>query len=232
LQTIGLLGGMSWESSIEYYRIVNEQVGKRLGGLHSARCLMDSVNFGEIEPLMAAGRWEEITDRLVQSARRLELAGADFLVICTNTMHKVAPQIQAAIGIPVLHIVDAVGSRVRSAGLRSVALLGTRFTMVEAFYRKRLTANHGLEVAIPTEAEIETVDRVIFEELCRGEIVDASRAAYRNIIARLASEGAEGVILGCTEIGLLIDEGDCPVPVFDTTRIHAEAAVDFALQEM
>lgn len=232
MQTIGLLGGMSWESSVEYYRIINEQVKERLGGLHSARCLMYSVNFGEIEPLMAAGRWEEILDRLVQAARSLELAGADFLVICTNTMHKLAPRIQAALGIPLLHIADAVAGRIKSAGLRSVALLGTRFTMVEEFYRKRLAANHGLTVSIPTEAEIETVDRVIFEELCRGRIVDASRSAYRAIIERMAGEGAQGVILGCTEIGLLVSEGDCSIPLFDTTRIHAEAAVDFALQEL
>ncbi|MGD8367715.1 MAG: aspartate/glutamate racemase family protein [Desulfobacterales bacterium] len=232
MQTIGLLGGMSWESSIEYYRIVNEKVNERLGGLHSARCLLYSVNFGEIEPLMATGQWEEITERLVQAARSLELAGADFLVICTNTMHKIAPQIQAAVGIPLLHIADAVASRIRSAGMRSVALLGTRFTMVEDFYRKRLAEQHGLRVSTPTEGEIETVDRVIFEELCRGKIVDASRAAYRAIVERMAGEGAQAVILGCTEIGLLIKEGDCSIPLFDTTRIHAEAAVDFAMQEI
>lgn len=232
MQTIGLLGGMSWESSIEYYRIINEQVTERLGGLHSARCLMYSVNFGEIEPLMAAGQWEEILDRLVQAARSLELAGADFLVICTNTMHKLAPRIQAALGIPLLHIADAVAVRVKSAGMRSVALLGTRFTMVEDFYRDRLAANHGLAVSIPTEAEIETVDRVIFEELCRGKIVETSREAYCAIIERMAAEGAEGVILGCTEIGLLVKEEDCSIPLFDTTRIHAEAAVAFALQEL
>jgi aspartate racemase len=232
VQTIGLLGGMSWESSIEYYRIVNEQVGKRRGGLHSARCVLYSVNFGEIEPLMSAGRWEDITDRLVQAAKRIELAGADFLLICTNTMHKVAPQVQAAIGIPLLHIADAAGSRIRSAGIRSVALLGTRFTMVEDFYRKRLARQYGLTVSIPTETEIDTVDRVIFEELCRGKIADGSKTAYRKIIERMAAEGAEAVVLGCTEIGLLVKEGDCSIPMFDTTRIHAEAAVDFALQEL
>lgn len=232
MQTIGLLGGMSWESSIEYYRIVNEQVGKRLGGLHSARCLMYSVNFGEIEPLMSAGRWQDIADRLAQAAKRLELAGADFLLICTNTMHKVAPQIQAAIDIPLLHIADAAGSRIKTAGIVSVALLGTRFTMVEDFYRKRLSQYYGLTVSIPTEAEIETVDRVIFEELCRGKILDASKAAYGRIIERMAGEGAEAVVLGCTEIGLLVKEGDGSIPMFDTTRIHAEAAVDFALQEI
>jgi aspartate racemase len=223
---------MSWESSIEYYRIVNEQVQERLGGLHSARCLMLSVDFAEIEPLMAENRWDEITDRLVQSCRSLELAGADFLVICTNTMHKVAPQIQAAVDIPLLHIADAVGSRIRSAGIRSVALLGTRFTMVEDFYRERLAKNHGLAVSIPSEIEIETVDRVIFEELCRGRLLDDSRTAYRNIIERMAAEGARAVVLGCTEIGLLVKERDCSIPLFDTTRIHAEAAVDFALQEI
>ena len=232
MQTIGLLGGMSWESSIEYYRIVNEQVQERLGGLHSARCLMLSVDFAEIEPLMAENHWDEITDRLVQAARCLELAGADFLVICTNTMHKVAPQIQAAVGIPLLHIADAVGNRMKSAGMRSVALLGTRFTMVEGFYRERLARNYGLAVSIPAESEIETVDRVIFEELCRGKRFDASSAAYKNIIERMAAEGAEAVVLGCTEIGLLVKDGDCSIPLFDTTQIHAEAAVDFALQEM
>ena len=230
MQTIGLVGGMSWESSVEYYRIVNERVKKRLGGLHSARCLMLSVDFAEIEYLMRTAQWEEITDRLIQAAQRLELAGADFLLICTNTMHKVAPQVQEAVGIPLLHIADATGAKIRAAGLHHVALLGTRATMVETFYRQRLERNYGLKVTIPEEKEIEDINRIIFDELCLGNIEGASRNRYLSIMERMASAGAEGVILGCTEIGLLVGSADCPVPLFDTTRIHAEAAVDFALQ--
>ncbi len=232
MQTIGLLGGMSWESSIEYYRIVNERIQQRLGGLHSARCLMFSVDFGEIEPLMTAGHWDEITERLVQAARSLELAGADLLVICTNTMHKLAPQIQEAVGIPLLHIADAAGARIRAAGLGHVALLGTRATMVEPFYRQRLERNYGLQVSVPSAEEIEDIDRVIFEELCRGRIESASKSRYLQIMERMVAEGAQGVILGCTEIGLLVGNADFPVPMFDTATIHAEAAVDFALQEL
>ncbi len=230
MQTIGLLGGMSWESSVQYYRIVNERVKERLGGLHSARCLLLSVDFAEIESLMRAEQWEEIADRLIQAAQRLELAGADFLLICTNTMHKVAPQVQEAVGIPLLHIADAAGAKIRAAGLRRVAMLGTRATMVEPFYRQRLERNYGLTVSIPENEEIEDINRIIFEELCRGKIEDASKRRYVSIMERMVSSGAEGVILGCTEIGLLVGNADCPVPIFDTAHIHAEAAVDFALQ--
>jgi len=230
MKTIGLIGGMSWESSIEYYRIINEMTKDRLGGLHSAKCVMVSVDFGEIEPLMRENQWDAVTDHLILAARSVEQAGADFIVICTNTMHKLAGDIQAAIHIPLLHIANATGERIREQGCSIVALLGTRFTMEEDFYRGRLSQQYGMHVIIPDRPEMEVVDRVIFDELCRGRIDPASKTAYLKIMDNLVTAGAQGIILGCTEIGLLVQQKDIHVPLFDTTRIHAEAAVEFALQ--
>jgi aspartate racemase len=229
MKTIGLIGGMSWESSLEYYRIVNERVKARLGGLHSARSVMVSVDFAEIEALQHAGRWDEAGSLMAAAARSLERAGADCVVLCTNTMHKLAEHIQAAVRVPFLHIADATAERIVRAGLTTVGLLGTRFTMEEEFYRGRLASRHGLRVLVPEPAERETVHRIIYEELCRGVIRETSRAEYAEIMRGLASAGAQGIILGCTEIELLVRSQDSPVPVFPTTRIHAEAAVDFAL---
>lgn len=231
MKTIGLMGGMSWESSIEYYRIINEVTRLRLGGLHSAKSIMISVDFAEIEILMHRNEWDRVTSVLVDAARRLETAGADFLLICTNTMHKLAPEIQRQTFIPLLHIADVTAKRVRALGLKKVALLGTRFTMQEDFYRERLARNFGLKVLVPGPAEMEIVDRIIFEELCPGKIVPSSKEKYKEIVAALKAAGAQGVILGCTEIGLLVKQEDFQLPLFDTTRIHAEAAVEFALAE-
>jgi amino-acid racemase len=229
VKTIGLIGGMSWESSIEYYRIVNEEVRARLGKLHSAQTLMYSVDFADVELLQREGRWEEATRSMIDAARRLERGGADFVVICTNTMHKMADEVQASIRIPVLHVVDATADAVKKRGIRSVGLLGTRFTMEEDFYRGRLARKHGLAVSVPEAADRELVHRVIYDELVAGEIRRESKKAFLRIIGGLVQGGAEGIVLGCTEIGLLIKEEDCPVPLFDTTRIHALASVDQAL---
>jgi len=232
VKTIGLIGGMSWESSIEYYRIINEVVRVKLGGLHSARSVMYSVDFAEIEAPMKRARWDEVTQLLVQAARRVQEGGADFVVICTNTMHRVADEVQEQIGIPLLHIADATAGKIKADGVtRRVGLLGTRVTMEEAFYRGRLVEKHGLEVLTPGEKDRETVHRVIFEELVVGKVNPSSKAQYLAIIDRLVDDGAEGIILGCTEIGLLVGQGDIPVPVFDTTLIHATAAVEYALAE-
>ncbi|MFL6173589.1 MAG: aspartate/glutamate racemase family protein [Marmoricola sp.] len=228
MKRIGLLGGMSWESSAEYYRLVNELVRDRLGGLHSADCLLRSVDFATVEELQASGSWEEAGEMLGEAARELEAAGADVLVLCTNTMHKVADAIEAAIGIPLLHLGDATAAAVTAAGLTRVGLLGTAFTMEQDFYRERL-ASHGLEVVVPDPEDRAVVHRVIYQELCLGIIRDESRAAYVAVIERLVAAGCEGVILGCTEIELLIDQGDSLVPVFATTRLHAAAAVEWAL---
>ncbi|KMO39891.1 aspartate racemase [Methylobacterium tarhaniae] len=228
-KVIGLIGGMSWESSAEYYRIINETVRARLGGLRSARCLMWSFDFGEIEALQHAGRWDEATAELVSAARRLERGGADFVVICTNTMHRMADPVQAAIGLPLLHIADPTAERIRAAGLSRVGLLGTAFTMEQDFYKGRLAARHGLDVLVPGADDRAEVHRVIYEELVQGRALPASREAYRAVIARLVERGAEAVILGCTEIMLLVRPEDSPVPLFDTTALHAEAAVDLAL---
>jgi aspartate racemase len=228
VRTLGLLGGMSWESTLPYYRIVNERVRQRLGGLHSAKLVLHSVDFAEIEALQHAGDWGAAGVILVEAARGLRAAGAEGLVICTNTMHLVAPAIEAAVDLPLLHIADATAARIREAGLSRVALLGTRFTMERDFYRQRIEAA-GIEVTVPAAPQREIVHRVIYEELCLGRILDASREAYRGIIEDLVARGAQGVILGCTEIGLLVGEGDATVPLFDTARIHAEAAADWAL---
>jgi aspartate racemase len=228
-QVIGLLGGMSWESSAAYYRIINEQVRDRLGGLHSARCLMWSFDFAGIEALQHAGRWADATAEMIAAARRLERGGADFVVICTNTMHRMAAEVQAAIGIPLLHIADPTAERVRAAGLRRVGLLGTAFTMEQDFYKGRLVEQHGLEVLVPGAEDRALVHRVIYEELVQGRAEPASRDAYRAVIARLVERGAEAVILGCTEIMLLVRPEDSAVPLFDTTALHAEAAVARAI---
>lgn len=230
MKTIGIIGGMSWESSIEYYRIINEAVKERLGDLHSARSLMVSVDFAEIEVLQREGRWEDATRAMINAARSVEAGGADFLIICTNTMHKMAEDVQRSIGIPLLHIADATAEVIKARGLRRVGLLGTRFTMEENFYRGRLAEKHNLEVIIPDISDRESVHRVIYNELVLGRIEPASKAEYLRIIASLADAGAEGIILGCTEIGSLVSQADSRLPLFDTTRIHALAAVQFALQ--
>jgi aspartate racemase len=230
MKTIGLIGGMSWESSIEYYRIINEAVRDRLGGLHSAKSLMYSVDFTEIEVLQHERRWDEAARLMIDAARRLEKGGADFVLICTNTMHKLADAVQAEIAIPLLHIADATAAAIRGCELRTVGLLGTRFTMEEEFYRGRLVDRHGLHVLIPDAADRAIVHRVIYEELVVGVIKPPSRTEYRRIIRALVGQGAEGIILGCTEIGLLVKEEDSPVPLFDTTHLHALAAVDAALE--
>jgi aspartate racemase len=229
MKTIGLIGGMSWESSAEYYRIINETVKERLGGLHSADCVMLSVDFAEIEVLQREGRWTEAAECMIAAARSLEKAGADLIVLCTNTMHKLAEEIQAGITIPLLHIADAAADRIIQAGLSTVGLLGTRFTMEETFYRDRLKQKYGLTVLTPAAKEREVVHRVIYEELVLGKIQSNSRQQYIRIMDNLVQAGAQGIILGCTEIGLLVQPGDSSVPLFDTTRIHAVAAVDYAL---
>jgi len=222
--TIGLLGGMSWESTVTYYQSINRIVGRELGGLHSAKILLHSVEFHEIQELQHAGRWAETGEILAAAARSLERGGADFLVLCTNTMHLVAPQIEAATALPFLHIADATADRIAAQGLECIGLLGTRFTMEESFYRGRLETEHGLEVRVPPAEDRALVHRVIYEELCRGRIDEASRREYCRIVGDLVSAGAQGVILGCTEIGLLLRPGDTAVPLFDTAEIHAEAA--------
>lgn len=231
VKTIGLIGGMSWESTVPYYRQINEAVKARLGGLHSARIVLYSVDFHDIERLQHEDRWDAAGDMLAQAAWSLAAAGADFLVLCTNTMHKVADAIEAAVDIPLLHIADPTAADIKSAGLTTIGLLGTRFTMEQGFYRDRLVQQHGIEVLVPDEADRETVHRVIYDELCRGTIRDESRDQYRAIIQRLVDRGAQGVILGCTEISLLVGAADSAVALFDTTTLHALHAVDFALAE-
>lgn len=229
MKKIGLIGGMSWESSIEYYRIINQQVREALGGVHSARSVMVSVDFGEIEKLQADGEWEEATLILVQCAKEVEGAGADFFLICTNTMHLMAEEVQAAVEIPLLHIADATARTVKQSGITRIGLLGTRFTMEKDFYRGRLEAIHGLQVVIPDEAGRDLVHQVIYQELVQGMIHKESREGYLEVIDNLVESGAEGIILGCTEIGLLIKEDDLFLPIFDTMEIHALAAVEAAL---
>jgi amino-acid racemase len=219
---------MSWESSALYYQRLNEGIAARLGGLHSAECILYSVDFAEIETMQSSGRWPDAAARLARAARSLEAAGADFVLLCTNTMHKVYDEVQAAVTVPVLHLGDATAAAVLSAGLTRVGLLGTAFTMEEAFYRDRLE-KHGLTVLVPDEPDRQLVHQVIYDELCQGIVRPQSRDAYREIIGRLVDEGVEGVILGCTEIELLIAQPDSPVPVFPTTQIHVDAAIDRAL---
>lgn len=229
MKTIGLLGGMSWESTLHYYRLINQGVAARLGGLHSARVVMIAVDFAPIAALQAGARWDEAGALLAGEAARLERAGADFVVLCTNTMHRVADAVAAGTTLPLLHIVEPTARAIAARGLGRVGLLGTRFTMEEAFYTGRLRDRHGLDVLVPPEPDREVVHRIIYDELCLGRIHDRSREAYRRIASDLVAAGAEGVILGCTEIGMLLGDDDVPVPVLDTTELHAAAAVELAL---
>lgn len=231
LKTIGLIGGMSWESTVPYYRLINETIKDRLGGLHSAKLVLYSVDFHDIERFQHAGDWEAAGAHLAQAASALEAAGADFLVLCTNTMHKVAPGIEAAVGIPLLHIADPTAAAIKQAGHATVGLLGTRFTMDQPFYKERLEQRHGLRVLVPKTRDRELVHRVIYEELCLGRIVEASRTEYRRIMAELVDQGAEAIVLGCTEITLLVGPADATVPLFDTTGIHARKAAERALDD-
>jgi aspartate racemase len=231
MKTIGLIGGMSWESSIEYYRIINQVVRKKLGGLHSAKSVMVSLDFYEIEHLQQQGRWEEATLMMIEAANQVERGGADFVLICTNTMHRMADEVEEQIGIPLLHIADATAHVINKHGMKQIGLLGTRYTMEEEFYKGRLEKKHGLEVLIPNNAGRAVVHQVIYDELVVGIIKEESKAEYIEIMEALVERGAEGIILGCTEIGLLIDQADIHVPVFDTTEIHATVAVDRALND-
>ncbi len=229
MKTIGLIGGMSWESSAEYYRLINEAVKERLGGLHSAQLLLYSVDFAAIERLQHRGDWDAAGAILADAARRLERGGADFLLLCTNTMHKVADAITQSVGIPFVHIADPTATAIRDAGIGTIGLLGTRFTMEQEFYRGRLEGQYGLRVLVPDEADRAMVHRIIYDELCLGKVREESRAAYRAIMAWLVAQGAQGIILGCTEITLLVDGTDATVPLFDTTRLHAAHAAALAL---
>ncbi|MDB4895428.1 MAG: aspartate/glutamate racemase family protein [Firmicutes bacterium] len=229
MKTIGLIGGMSWESSAEYYRIINQTVKERLGGLHSAQVVMYSVDFADIAELQHAGRWADAARLLVDAAKRLEAGGADLVLLCTNTMHKVAEQLASAISIPLVHIADPTGEAIKARGVHTIALLGTGFTMEQDFYKARLAERYGLRVIVPDEADRKVVHEVIYQELCLGQIRPESRAAYRDIMARLVGQGAEAIILGCTEIGLLVRAEDATVPLFDTAHLHALKAVDLAL---
>lgn len=230
MKTIGLLGGMSWESTVEYYRAINEGVKNKLGGLHSAKITMQSVDFGPIEVLMQKGDWDAIAKELSEAAQRIEAGGADFLLICTNTMHNVFPQIEAAINIPVLHIADATADVLVQKNIQTVGLLGTAFTMEQDFYKGRLKEKFGLNVLVPNEKDRRIVHQIIFEELCLGKIETASKAEYLRIIKLLADQGAEAIILGCTEIGMLVSQADTSVKLLDTTAIHAAKAVEYASQ--
>ncbi len=230
MKTIGLLGGMNWESTAHYYRIINEEVQNRLGGLHSAKIILHSVDFSEIEQYQTGGQWETCGEILGRAAENIEAAGADFILICTNTMHKVAPQIASKIQIPIIHIADAAADELEQFSIRRVGLLGTKYTMTQDFYKERLT-DRGIEVLIPNDADIEAINTVIFEELCVGTINEASRKKLQGMIEKLKEKGAEGVILGCTELGLLIRQSDASIPVFDTTVIHAKRAAQIAAED-
>jgi aspartate racemase len=229
VKTIGLIGGMSWESTVPYYRLINEEIKGRFGGLHSAKVILYSVDFHDVERLQHSGNWDEAGALLAGVAQTVEKAGADFLVLCTNTMHKVAPAIEAAVRIPLLHIADATAAEITAAGCSTVGLLGTRFTMEQGFYKDRLHLDHGLRVLTPGERDRELVHRVIYDELCLGKVIDHSRTEFRRVMAELVSQGAEAIILGCTEITLLVVQSDSAVPLFDTTRIHARKAAEWAL---
>lgn len=229
MKTIGLIGGMSWESSAMYYRTINELVKQRLGGLHSARVILYSVDFAEIEAMQAHGEWQQAGRVLAQAAASLQAAGADFLLLCTNTMHKVAEQIEAVVSIPLLHIADPTAQAIKQAGLQKIGLLGTRFTMEQEFYRGRLQSQHGIEVLLPDEQERADVHRIIYDELCLGVLTTKSRSCYRDVMAGLMARGAQGIILGCTEISLLVTPQDAKLPLFDTTALHAASAVEMAL---
>ena len=230
MKTIGLIGGMSWESTIPYYRQINETIRDHLGGLHSAKVILYSVDFHEIERLQHAGDWDSAGAILAEAARSLEAAGADFLVLCTNTMHKVAARIEAAVAIPLLHIADPTAAEIKRAGFSTVGLLGTRFTMEQAFYRDRLSEHHGLRVIVPEPDDRAVVHRIIYDELCLGLVKAESRSEYRRVMKNLAAQGAQAIILGCTEISLLVNQEDAEVPLFDTTAIHARMAAEEALR--
>lgn len=229
MKTIGLIGGMSWESTVPYYQQINETIKDRLGGLHSAKIVLYSVDFHDIDRLQQAGNWDAAGAELADAARSLEAAGADFLALCTNTMHKVAANIEAAVAIPLLHIADPTATEIKQAGHSTVGLLGTRFTMEEAFYRDRLRERHDLGVIVPDADDRETIHRIIYEELCMGVVKSESRSEYQRIMGGLASRGAQAIILGCTEISLLVNQRDSEIPLFDTTAIHARAAAEEAL---
>ncbi len=230
MKTIGLIGGMSWESSLEYYRIINEHIKEKLGGLHSAKSLMYSVDFDEVEKLQHQGNWKEATKLMIDAAKRLEKGGADFVVMCTNTMHKMADDVQDSIEIPLLHIADATAEKIKARGLKKIGLLGTKFTMEEDFYKGRLIKKHGLEVLIPDEKHRQIIHDVIYHELCMGKTNQSSKDQFIRIIKKLVDNGAEAVILGCTEIPLLIQQKDVKVLLLDTTRIHAENAAEYSLK--
>lgn len=230
MKTIGLIGGMSWESSLEYYRIINEEVKKQVGGLHSAKSLMYSVDFAEIEQLQHNGEWDKATQLMVDAAKNLEKGGADFVIICTNTMHKMAKAVEEAISIPLLHIADPTAEAIKTQNLTKVALLGTKYTMEQDFYKGRLIDNFGLGVIVPDDADRQIIHDVIYDELCLGSIRIESKKKFMEIIEKLQKDGAQGVILGCTEVGLLIKQEDVTIPVFDTTLVHAVAAVNLALE--
>jgi len=230
MKTIGMIGGMSWESSLEYYRIINQTVKDKLGGFHSAKIVMYSVDFQEIEKLQHQGNWPQATLVMIDAAQRVERAGADFLIIATNTMHKMADQVEKAVRIPLLHIVDVTAEAIKAKGQQRVGLLGTRFTMEQDFYKGRLLAKHGIEVLIPEEPERQLIHDILYDELCLGELKEYSRKQFRDIIFNLVAQGAEGIILGCTEIPLIVKQDDYEAPLYDTTALHAQAAVDFALQ--
>ncbi|GIO85624.1 aspartate racemase [Paenibacillus faecis] len=229
MKTIGLIGGMSWESSLLYYQIINQRVNEKLGGLHSAKSLMYSVDFDEIKSLQYQGKWDEATKLMMDAAQKLESGGADFIVICTNTMHKMAKEVEESVTIPLLHIADATAKEMVKDGRKKVALLGTAFTMEQDFYKGRLRDKFGLDVIVPGEADRRVIHDIIYQELCLGIINDESRQSYLSIIQELGRQGAEAIILGCTEITLLISQEHCGIPLYDTTRLHAESAVDFAL---
>jgi aspartate racemase len=230
MKTIGLLGGLSWESSAVYYRLINEMVREKLGGTHSAKIIMYSVDFAEFDTLQHQGEWEKLTGLMIDAGRRLKGGGADFMVICTNTMHKMADEVEGQVGLPLLHIADAAAAGIRKSGRRKVALLGTKFTMEQDFYKERLARNHGINVLVPAPAEREAVHAVIYGELVVGKVLAASREKIAGIIRRLQGMGAEGVVLGCTELPLLIKQADCDIPVYDTMSLHAAAAVEYALK--
>lgn len=229
MKTIGLIGGMSWESTAIYYRLINEEVKRQLGGLHSAQLLLWSFDFDEIASLQTSGNWDEATTRMVDAAINLKKAGAEALVICTNTMHKMAAEVENGSGLPVLHIADATAKAIKQKNLHTVGLLATRFTMEQDFYKGRLKEQHGINTIVPNDSDRAVVHQVIYEELCKGIVKDSSRGRYLQIIKELVENGAEGIVLGCTEIGMLIRQADVSVPIFDTTTLHAESAIDFAL---
>jgi aspartate racemase len=231
MKTIGLVGGMSWESTLEYYRIINETVKEKLGGFHSAKLVLYSVDFAEVETLQHRGEWERAAVLLTEASRRVEAAGADFGLLCTNTMHKVFDEVQKGIRIPLIHIADVTGRAITARGLRRIGLLGTRFTMEQDFYKGKLTSDYGIDVLIPDEEERQAVHAIVYNELCLGTVKDASRDVFGKIIARLEGRGAQGIVLGCTEIPLLVKQKDNRLPLFDTTDLHARAAVDLALRD-